>query len=195
MSRVTASRTRLLSRSDSRALQSARCVHHLRSQLHGLLDEVSARLTNRLCTSELLQPPVTAVTMAVLSTSPLQFVASIPLVTRVFTAATVLASLLFYWLWWTGDENFSAPYLVLVPGSSLFYPWTFVTSALVETGVLEVRSPEALSDRHAYLFTAPLHVACNSCLSEVSGTLVGSRRNYQVHRSDGWGVKYHRVRS
>ncbi|KIP05346.1 hypothetical protein PHLGIDRAFT_128965 [Phlebiopsis gigantea 11061_1 CR5-6] len=76
--------------------------------------------------------------MAVLSTSPLQFVASIPLVTRVFTAATIIASLLFYWLWWTGDGEFSVPYLVLVPGSSLFYPWTFVTSALVETGVLEL---------------------------------------------------------
>lgn len=76
--------------------------------------------------------------MAVLSTSPLQLIASIPLVTRVFTIATILTSFLFYWLWWTGDEGFSAPYLVLIPGSSIFYPWTFVTSALVETGVLEV---------------------------------------------------------
>ena len=78
--------------------------------------------------------------MAVLSTAPLQFVASIPPVTRAFTALTVVSSLLYYALWWTGGDDFSAPYLVLVPGSSAFYPWTFVTSALVETTVFEVRS-------------------------------------------------------
>ncbi|GJE85820.1 eukaryotic integral membrane protein [Phanerochaete sordida] len=76
--------------------------------------------------------------MAVLSASPLQLVQSIPPVTRAFTLATVVTSLLYYWLWWTGDENFTAPYLVLVPGQSIFYPWTFVTSALVETGVIEL---------------------------------------------------------
>ncbi|THH33444.1 hypothetical protein EUX98_g756 [Antrodiella citrinella] len=53
--------------------------------------------------------------MAVLSTAPLQFVASIPPVTRAFTAATILSSLLYYVLWWRGGEEFSAPYLVLVP--------------------------------------------------------------------------------
>ncbi|EKM49247.1 uncharacterized protein PHACADRAFT_57407, partial [Phanerochaete carnosa HHB-10118-sp] len=56
--------------------------------------------------------------MAVLSASPLQLVQSIPPVTRAFTFATIITSLLFYWFWWTGDENFSAPYLVLVPGQS-----------------------------------------------------------------------------
>lgn len=78
--------------------------------------------------------------MAVLSSAPLQFVASIPPVTRAFTAATIVASLVYYWLWWTSDENFSVPYLVLVPGKSLFYPWTFITSAFVETSVFEVRN-------------------------------------------------------
>ncbi|KAJ7070862.1 eukaryotic integral membrane protein-domain-containing protein [Mycena amicta] len=73
--------------------------------------------------------------MAVLS-SPLHFVASIPPVTRYFTAATLVSSLLYAYLSWTGVPD--APYLVLVPGSSLFYPWTFVTSALVETSVLEL---------------------------------------------------------
>ena len=47
-------------------------------------------------------------------------------------------SLFYYFLLWTGDETFSAPYLVLVPGSSLFYPWTFLTSAFVESTVIEV---------------------------------------------------------
>ena len=77
--------------------------------------------------------------MAVLSSAPLQFIASIPTVTRAFTAATILTSLVYYWLWWTSDETFSVPYLVLVPGSSLFYPWTLITSAFVETSIFEVR--------------------------------------------------------
>jgi len=76
--------------------------------------------------------------MAVLTSAPLQYIASIPTVTRAFTAATIVSSLLYYWLWWTGGDDFQAPYLVLVPGSSVFYPWTFVTSALVETSVIEL---------------------------------------------------------
>ncbi len=78
--------------------------------------------------------------MAVLSLAPLQYVASIPPATRAFTAATVVFSLLYYFLLWTGDETFSAPYLVLIPGSSLFYPWTFLTSAFVESSIIEVRA-------------------------------------------------------
>ncbi|KAI0801088.1 eukaryotic integral membrane protein [Fomes fomentarius] len=76
--------------------------------------------------------------MAVLSFAPLQFVSSIPLATRVFTAATVLFSLLYYFLQWSNDGSFSAPYLVLIPGSSLFYPWTLLTSAFVETSIIEL---------------------------------------------------------
>ncbi|KAI0756827.1 eukaryotic integral membrane protein [Daedaleopsis nitida] len=76
--------------------------------------------------------------MAVLTFAPLQFVSSIPLSTRVVTAATILVSLLYYFLLWSGDEAFSAPYLVLVPGSSLFYPWTLLTSAFVESTVIEL---------------------------------------------------------
>ncbi|PIL31764.1 hypothetical protein GSI_06468 [Ganoderma sinense ZZ0214-1] len=76
--------------------------------------------------------------MAVLSLAPLQYVASIPPATRAFTAATVVFSLLYYFLLWTGDATFSAPYLVLIPGSSLFYPWTFLTSAFVESSIIEL---------------------------------------------------------
>ncbi|KAJ7925962.1 eukaryotic integral membrane protein-domain-containing protein [Mycena leptocephala] len=54
--------------------------------------------------------------MAVLP-SPLLFIASIPPVTRGFTAATIVSSL-FY--------------------ACLFYPWTFVTSVLVETSIFEL---------------------------------------------------------
>ncbi|CAL1695007.1 unnamed protein product [Somion occarium] len=74
--------------------------------------------------------------MAVLTSAPLQFVASIPPVTRAFTAATVFFSILYYWLYWTTGD--ALPYLVLVPGSSIFYPWTFVTSALIETTIFEL---------------------------------------------------------
>ncbi|KAF7339318.1 DUF1751-domain-containing protein [Mycena sanguinolenta] len=73
--------------------------------------------------------------MAVLS-SPLLFLASIPPVTRGFTAATVVVSLFYQWLLWTGTQN--TPYLTVVPGSSLFYPWTLVTSVLVESTILEL---------------------------------------------------------
>lgn len=88
--------------------------------------------------------------MAVLSFSPAQFIAAIPPATRAFTAATVGLSLLYYVLAWTGGEAFAAPYLVLIPGSSIFYPWTFLTSGLVETTIVEVcliccRVPQSLT--------------------------------------------------
>ncbi|KAG6333070.1 hypothetical protein ID866_6021 [Astraeus odoratus] len=74
--------------------------------------------------------------MAILST-PLQYLTSIPPVTRGFTLATLAASSLYLWIWWTTEAAY-IPYLTLVPGSSLFYPWTFVTSALVEVTILEL---------------------------------------------------------
>lgn len=86
--------------------------------------------------------------MAVLSTAPLQFIASTPPVTRGFTAATVILSLVYYVLCWKGQENVSAPYYVLVPGSAIFYPWTFVTSAFVETTILEVSALLYSADRY-----------------------------------------------
>ncbi|EGN93153.1 hypothetical protein SERLA73DRAFT_190033 [Serpula lacrymans var. lacrymans S7.3] len=74
--------------------------------------------------------------MAILST-PLQYLSSIPPVTRAFTAATICVSSLYFWIQWTGDTIY-VPYLTLVPGSSLFYPWTFATSALVEVSFIEL---------------------------------------------------------
>ncbi|KAI0778363.1 DUF1751-domain-containing protein [Trametes elegans] len=76
--------------------------------------------------------------MAVLSSAPLQFVASIPPATRVITAATVVLSLLYYFLRWSGTEPAAMPWLVLIPGSSIFYPWTFSTSAFVESTIIEL---------------------------------------------------------
>lgn len=74
--------------------------------------------------------------MAILST-PLQYLTSTPPVTRGFAAATIAATSLYLWISWsTGSVD--TPWLTLVPGSSLFYPWTFATSALVEVTIIEV---------------------------------------------------------
>ena len=70
--------------------------------------------------------------------SPLQLIASIPPVTRFFTAATVLLSLFYLYLQWKNEATYPVPYLTLVPGSSLFYPWTFFTSVFVEISLYEV---------------------------------------------------------
>ncbi|KAH0838018.1 eukaryotic integral membrane protein-domain-containing protein [Lanmaoa asiatica] len=74
--------------------------------------------------------------MAILST-PLQYLTSIPPVTRGFTAATIAATSLYLWIWWSTGIVY-LPWLTLVPGSSLFYPWTFATSALVEVSIIEL---------------------------------------------------------
>ncbi|THV07541.1 DUF1751-domain-containing protein [Dendrothele bispora CBS 962.96] len=73
--------------------------------------------------------------MAILQ-SPLTLIASIPPVTRYFTLATIVFSSFYGWLAWNG--TYSTPYLTLIPGASLFYPWTFVTSALVELSFWEL---------------------------------------------------------
>jgi hypothetical protein len=71
--------------------------------------------------------------------SPIQLIASIPPVTRFVTAATVSLSLFYIYPQWKSETGYPVPYLTLVPGSSLFYPWTFFTSFFVETSVYEVR--------------------------------------------------------
>jgi len=70
--------------------------------------------------------------------SPAQLIASVPPLTRFFTLATVSISLFYLYLQWKSDATYPLPYLTLVPGTSLFYPWTFFTSALVETTIYEV---------------------------------------------------------
>lgn len=75
--------------------------------------------------------------MTILS-SPVQYVASTPPVTRVFAAATFVLSLLYYWVAWSSNDPYAASYLILVPGTSIFYPWSFLTAGLVETSLIEV---------------------------------------------------------
>jgi hypothetical protein len=74
--------------------------------------------------------------MAILST-PLQYIKSVPPVTRFFTAATLASSTLYLWIRWTTGHT-AVAYLTLVPGTSLFFPWTFATSALVEISIIEL---------------------------------------------------------
>ncbi|KAF8140598.1 hypothetical protein EV363DRAFT_1312870 [Boletus edulis] len=66
--------------------------------------------------------------MAILST-PLQYLTSTPPVTRAFVAATIATTSLYLWIRWS-TGNLDIPWLTLVPGTSLFYPWTFATSCL-----------------------------------------------------------------
>lgn len=75
--------------------------------------------------------------MTILS-SPLQYVQAVPPVTRAFTAATVVFSLLYYWLQWQTVDGSFPPYLVLVPGTSIFYPWSLFTAGLVESSLIEL---------------------------------------------------------
>ncbi|KAH9898217.1 DUF1751-domain-containing protein [Cubamyces lactineus] len=76
--------------------------------------------------------------MAILSSAPLQFVASIPPATRAITAATVVLSFLYYFLRFTGSNTPALSWLILIPGSSIFYPWTLLTSAFVESTIIEL---------------------------------------------------------
>ena len=111
--------------------------------------------------------------MAVLSLAPLHFISSIPPATRGITAATVFLSLLYYFLEWTGDERFSAPYLVLVPGSSLFYPWTFLMSAFVETTIIEVCRVYLPTGDISHPCPACVHSPRHSCLVAILGATMG----------------------
>jgi hypothetical protein len=129
--------------------------------------------------------------MAMLTT-PLQLLASTPPVTRVFTGLTVAFSLLYFWLSWSGQ---STPYLTIIPGSSLFYPWTLVTSVFVETNIVEVRVLYIQSSRSAsYLNTSTAHrlFDCRSSIIEISGEAMGYYGDHQVYRLPAPGFKHRR---
>ncbi|KAL5533894.1 hypothetical protein ACEPAG_354 [Sanghuangporus baumii] len=75
--------------------------------------------------------------MAILS-SPLQLLSSTPLTTRCYTGATIVFSFFYQLIRWNDWPPYSTPYITLIPGSSLFYPWTFFTAGLVEVTILEL---------------------------------------------------------
>ena len=63
---------------------------------------------------------------------------NIPPVTRALLGALVFQSLLsaaIRYRQWTANSNIVIPYLTLVPSLSLIYPWTFLTTTLVEGNV------------------------------------------------------------
>jgi membrane associated rhomboid family serine protease len=63
---------------------------------------------------------------------------NIPPITRILLIALVVQSLLSFairYRQWSGDSDIVVPYLVLVPQLSLIYPWTFLTTTLVENNV------------------------------------------------------------
>lgn len=63
---------------------------------------------------------------------------NIPPVTRILLAVLVLQSLLsaaIRYRQWTAMSEIVIPYLTLIPQLSLLYPWTFVTTTLVEHNV------------------------------------------------------------
>lgn len=91
--------------------------------------------------------------MTILS-SPIQYVASTPPVTRAFAAVTVVLSLLYHWISWSSSDPYVAPYLILVPGTSILYPWSLLTAGLVETSLIEVRDPFDFALSHALNFAA-----------------------------------------
>ncbi|KZV99051.1 DUF1751-domain-containing protein [Exidia glandulosa HHB12029] len=71
--------------------------------------------------------------MAILST-PLQYVTSIPLATRVFTALMVVVPVVYSWLDMRSRDP--RPLFTAVPGVILYTPWTVLTALFVETNII-----------------------------------------------------------
>lgn len=76
---------------------------------------------------------------------------SLPPATRALTAALIIFSSLLFVLRLSlapkdikgifgasGDNTLVFPWLVLLPGNVVWYPWTLVTAAFVETNLVEV---------------------------------------------------------
>lgn len=77
--------------------------------------------------------------------------ASLPPATRALTALLIGCSTFFFLLHLSlaptdlkgifgasADDTLAFPWLVLVPGSVVWYPWTLVTGAFVESNLVEV---------------------------------------------------------
>ncbi|TFK30899.1 DUF1751-domain-containing protein [Coprinopsis marcescibilis] len=71
-----------------------------------------------------------------LLTSPLALVQSIPPVTRAYIGAIIVSSSIYALCWWKGVASDAAYYMALIPGSSIFTPWVFLTSAVLELSIL-----------------------------------------------------------
>jgi hypothetical protein len=129
--------------------------------------------------------------------SPIQLIASVPPLTRFFTLATVLLSLFYLYLQWKSEATYPMPYLTLVPGTSLFYPWTFFTSVFVETTIYEVcfhPHSQPNDSRSDATFLARLHAHRRPSLSPLPRTALGCCRDHKIHRSHGHFFQYYRIR-
>ncbi|EAU92793.2 hypothetical protein CC1G_01838 [Coprinopsis cinerea okayama7 len=73
--------------------------------------------------------------MALLS-SPFALIQSTPPVTKAYTGAIIISSAVYGWCWWRGLASDAAYYMTMIPGSCLFTPWVFLTSALLEASIL-----------------------------------------------------------
>lgn len=63
---------------------------------------------------------------------------NIPPVTRIILIALVLQSVLsaaIRYRQWSAQSEIVIPYLTLIPQLSLIYPWTFLTTSLVESNI------------------------------------------------------------
>lgn len=129
--------------------------------------------------------------------SPIQLIASVPPLTRFFTLATVLLSLFYLYLQWKSDATYPMPYLTLVPGTSLFYPWTFFTSVFVETTIYEVcfhPHSQPNDSRSDATFLARLHAHRRPSLSPLPRAALGCCRDHKIHRGHGHFFQYYRIR-
>lgn len=112
--------------------------------------------------------------MAVLS-SPLVLLQAIPPVTRAFTGATIVSSALYAYLHWKGLGPEAIQYMLVVPGSALYAPWTLLTSAFVETTIFEVSDVLCSASVNWCLHMLAVHCYPDfrSCIIEISGEALG----------------------
>lgn len=91
------------------------------------------------------------------------------------------------------DATLMYPWIVVVPGSVVWYPWTLLTAAFVEVNVIEVRTLPRTLFR---LDSETLSAVCLLCHLpaarwEVSRACVGSSRVSQIRRRRQHRLKRH----
>lgn len=88
-----------------------------------------------------------------------------------------------------------APYLVVIAGKALWFPWTFLTAGWVETNIIQVSQKANHTIDPVIIWMSPLPVhhlryRPPSC-SKVPGARMGTSRAHSVQRDRHCGIKYH----